>query len=133
MICNLRARFKIRGAERFCVTVIKMDCIPLISNQPVAYIVKIMSSRVSFLKDYIEQRAIEIANYMITTNATVRQTAKKYGVSKSTVHKDITDRLQQLNPSLAAQARQVLNINKAERHIRGGLATKEKYLHLERR
>lgn len=85
------------------------------------------------MKDYIEQRAIEIANYMITTNATVRQTAKKYGVSKSTVHKDITDRLQQLNPSLAAQARQVLNINKAERHIRGGLATKEKYLHLERR
>ena len=92
-----------------------------------------MSSRDIFLKDYIEQRAIEIANYMITTNATVRQTAKKYGVSKSTVHKDITDRLQQLNPSLAAQARQVLNINKAERHIRGGLATKEKYLHLERR
>lgn len=85
------------------------------------------------MKEYIEQRAIEIANYMITTNATVRQTAKKYGVSKSTVHKDITDRLQQLNPSLAAQARQVLNINKAERHIRGGLATKEKYLHLERR
>ena len=51
----------------------------------------------------------------------------------TTTHKDITDRLQQLNPSLAAQARQVLNINKAERHIRGGLATKEKYLHLERR
>ncbi|MEE1031110.1 MAG: sporulation transcriptional regulator SpoIIID [Ruminococcus sp.] len=85
------------------------------------------------MKDYIEERAVEIANYIVETKATVRSTAKKFGVSKSTVHKDITDRLQQINPSLAAQARQVLNINKAERHIRGGLATKEKYLHLEHR
>lgn len=83
------------------------------------------------MKDYIEERAIEIANYIVETKATVRSTAKKFGVSKSTVHKDITDRLQQINPSLAAQARQVLNVNKAERHIRGGLATREKYLHLE--
>ena len=81
------------------------------------------------MKDYIEERAVEIANYIIDHNATVRQTAKKFGISKSTVHKDVTDRLEDINPSLAAQARVVLNINKAERHIRGGLATKEKYLH----
>lgn len=81
------------------------------------------------MKDYIEERAIEIANYIIETNATVRQTAKKFGISKSTVHKDVTERLMQINPGLARQARQVLNLNKAERHIRGGLTTREKYLH----
>lgn len=84
-----------------------------------------------YLKDYIEQRAVEIANYIITTNATVRQTAKKFGISKSTVHKDVTERLQQINPSLATEARKVLDTNKSERHIRGGLATREKYLHME--
>ena len=72
---------------------------------------------------------MEIARYIIDNNATVRQAAKKYGISKSTVHKDVTDRLEGINPSLAAQARVVLDINKAERHIRGGLATKEKYQH----
>lgn len=81
------------------------------------------------MKEYIEARAIEIANYIIENNATVRQAAKQFGVSKSTVHKDITDRLSQINPSLAGDTRQVLDVNKSERHIRGGLATKEKYLH----
>ena len=81
------------------------------------------------MKDYIEERAIQIANYIIECNATVRQTAKTFGVSKSTVHKDVTDRLMQINPALAKQARQVLDVNKSERHIRGGMATKEKYLH----
>lgn len=81
------------------------------------------------MKEYIEQRASEIANYIIENNATVRQTAKAFGISKSTVHKDVTDRLQQINPGLAKQARQVLDVNKSERHIRGGMATKEKYLH----
>lgn len=81
------------------------------------------------LKDYIEERAVEIAEYIIETKATVRQTAKKFGVSKSTVHKDCTERLKQINPSLASEARKVLDVNKQERHIRGGLATKEKYLH----
>ena len=81
------------------------------------------------MKEYIEERAISIANYIIDHNATVRQTAKKFGISKSTVHKDVTDRLTNVNPSLAAQARVVLDINKAERHIRGGMATKEKYEH----
>lgn len=81
------------------------------------------------MKDYIEERAIDIANYIIENNATVRQTAKQFGISKSTVHKDVTDRLMQINPTLAKEARKVLDINKSERHIRGGLATKEKYLH----
>ena len=81
------------------------------------------------MKSYIEERAINIANYIIEENATVRQTAKKFGISKSTVHKDVTERLEHINPSLATRARVVLDINKSERHIRGGLATKEKYQH----
>ena len=68
-----------------------------------------------------------IANYIIDHNATVRQTAKKFGISKSTVHKDVTERLEDINPSLAAQARVVLDVNKSERHIRGGIATRRKY------
>lgn len=81
------------------------------------------------MKDYIEERAVEIAHYIIETKATVRQTAKKFGISKSTVHKDCSDRLTEINPGLAAEVRQVLDKNKSERHIRGGLATREKYLH----
>ena len=84
------------------------------------------------MKDYIEERAINIANYIIDNNATVRQTAKQFGISKSTVHKDVTDRLMQINPALAKEARKVLDVNKSERHIRGGLATREKYLHKAR-
>ncbi len=79
------------------------------------------------MKEYIEERAIEIANYIIENNATVRQTAKNFGISKSTVHKDVSDRIILINPSLAIEVRKVLNVNKSERHIRGGLATKEKY------
>lgn len=81
------------------------------------------------MKSYIEERAAEIAKYIIDNNATVRQTAKQFGISKSTVHKDVTERLIQINPSLAKEARKVLDVNKSERHIRGGLATREKYLH----
>ena len=81
------------------------------------------------MKDYIEERAVEIAEYIIENSATVRQTAKKFGIRKSTVHKDVTERLNQINPALAGQARQVLDVNKSERHIRGGMATREKYLH----
>ena len=69
------------------------------------------------MKDYIEERAINIANYIIDNNATVRQTAKQFGISKSTVHKDVTDRLMQINPALAKEARKVLDVNKSERHI----------------
>lgn len=83
----------------------------------------------NFLKTYIEERAIEIANYIIENNATVRQAAKQFGISKSTVHKDVTERLLQINLPLANEARKVLDVNKSERHIRGGLATREKYLH----
>ena len=82
------------------------------------------------MKDYIEERAVEIACYIIENNATVRQTAKEFGISKSTVHKDVTERLSLINKGLATQARQVLDLNKSERHIRGGLATKQKYLHV---
>ena len=79
------------------------------------------------MKEYIEERAVAIANYIIENNATERQTAKRFGISKSTVHKDVTERLAHINPSLAKQARIVLDINKSERHIRGGIATRKKY------
>ncbi len=81
------------------------------------------------MKGYIEERAMEIARYIIDNNSTVRQAAKHFGISKSTVHKDVSDRIQQVNPALAAEVRKVLDVNKSERHIRGGLATKEKYMH----
>ena len=81
------------------------------------------------MKTYIEKKPIKIARYIIDNNTTVRQAAKHFGISKSTVHKDVTERLAQVNPSLAAEARKVLDVNKSERHIRGGLATREKYLH----
>lgn len=81
------------------------------------------------MKEYIEERAVKLANYIIDYNATVRQAAKEFNISKSTVHKDVTDRLVHINPALASRARIILDINKSERHIRGGLATKEKYQH----
>jgi len=79
------------------------------------------------LKDYIEERALELAFYILENKATVRDAAKKFCVSKSTVHKDVTERLEQINPVLAAKLRIVLDENKAVRHIRGGMATKQKY------
>lgn len=79
------------------------------------------------LKRYIEERAIEVATYITETKATVRETAKKFSISKSTVHKDVTERLLRVNPTLAREARLVLEDNKSERHIRGGQATKKKY------
>ena len=81
------------------------------------------------MKDYIEERAVEIAYYIIEHKATVRQTAKKFGVSKSTIHKDVTERLRNIDKSLFTDVRGVLNKNLSERHIRGGIATKNKYLH----
>ncbi len=81
------------------------------------------------MKDYIEERVLELAHYIISTNSTVRAAAKKFRVSKSTVHKDVTERLLELNPGLAAEVKDVLESNKAERHLRGGMATKEKYQH----
>ncbi len=83
------------------------------------------------MKLYIEERALEIATYIIENKATVRQAAKHFGVSKSTVHKDCSERIININPALAVSVRKVLDINKSERHIRGGMATKEKYLHMK--
>jgi len=82
-------------------------------------------------KVYIEERAVNLAHYIIDNKDTVRGAAKKFGVSKSTVHKDVSERLLHINPVLAAEVRAILNENKAERHIRGGLATKLKYHHNE--
>lgn len=80
------------------------------------------------MEDTIEQRACELAEYIVQTGATVRAAAKHYGVSKSTVHKDLSQRLPQYNRVLYEKVRSVLDRNKAERHIRGGMATKHKYL-----
>lgn len=81
------------------------------------------------MADTIEERACQLAVYIIETGATVRTAAKKFGISKSTVHKDLSQRLPQYNKLLFRQVRHILDHNKAERHIRGGMATKEKYLH----
>ena len=78
-------------------------------------------------KNLIEDRAIELAHYIIDSKDTVRGAAKKFGISKSTVHKDVSDRLKKINPMLAQQVRIIPDENKAERHIRGGMATKLKY------
>ena len=77
----------------------------------------------------IEERAIYLAHYIIDSKDTVRGAAKKFGISKSTVHKDVSERLLKINPALAREVRFILDANKAERHIRGGLATKLKYEH----
>ena len=77
----------------------------------------------------IEKIVKILAIYIIETKSTVRQTAKKFNISKSTVHKDISERLEKINPSLAIEAKKVLETNKSERHIRGGMATKLKYQH----
>ena len=81
-------------------------------------------------KYYIDERAVKLAHYIIDSKDTVRGAAKRFGISKSTVHKDITERLKKINPSLAKEAKKVLDENKAERHIRGGEATRQKYMHI---
>ena len=75
----------------------------------------------------MEARACDLAEYLLDNNATVRAAAKQFGVSKSTVHKDLTERLEKIDPALYQQVRQLLDRNKAERHIRGGMATRRKY------
>lgn len=79
------------------------------------------------MNDYILQRVLDIAKYIVEQQTTVRQTATVFGVSKSTVHKDMTERLPSVNPSLADQIKEILDYNKSVRHIRGGEATKKKY------
>lgn len=80
------------------------------------------------MKGIVEERAAMLGEYIIQSGATVRSAAKKFGVSKSTVHKDVSQRLKVLNPALYRKVRCILDTNKSERHIRGGLATKNKYL-----
>lgn len=84
------------------------------------------------MKDYIEQRVTELAHYIIDHNATVRQAAARFAVSKSTVHKDIRSRLQNIDLDLYDQVSEILEFNLSERHIRGGKATKEKYKKLKK-
>ncbi len=79
------------------------------------------------MKDYIEQRVLDIAQYIIESGATVRKTADVFKVSKSTVHKDVSERLEKIDLSVWEQVKEILDKNKAERHIRGGIATKMKY------
>ncbi|HAB01213.1 MAG TPA: sporulation transcriptional regulator SpoIIID [Ruminococcaceae bacterium] len=76
-----------------------------------------------------EERAVLLGEYIVENKTTVRAAAKEFCISKSTVHKDVTERLRKINPQLCAQVKTVLDVNKAQRHIRGGLATKEKYAH----
>lgn len=79
------------------------------------------------MKGNIEERAVVLAQYIIEHRTTVRAAAKQFGISKSTVHKDLSERLPGINRALYLQAKQVLEENKAQRHIRGGMATKKKY------
>lgn len=79
------------------------------------------------MRENAQGRAVILGEYIIETGATVRAAAKKFHVSKSTVHKDVSDRLQKVNPQLYGEVRQILEVNKAQRHIRGGIATREKY------
>lgn len=85
----------------------------------------------SVSRNLIDERAIELAHYIIDSKDTVRGAAKKFGISKSTVHKDVSERLKKINPILAREVRMILDENKAERHIRGGMATKLKYSNLK--
>lgn len=79
------------------------------------------------MKDYIQKRVLDICSYILESKATVRQVAAVFGVSKSTVHKDMTERLPQINKNLFAEVKAILEENKAERHLRGGEATRQKY------
>lgn len=79
------------------------------------------------MQEYIRRRVLEASAYILESAATVRQAAQVFGVSKSTIHKDMVERLPRINPQLALQVRNILEMNKAERHIRGGEATRKKY------
>lgn len=80
------------------------------------------------MKGIVEERAVELGEYILESRATVRSAAKKFGISKSTVHKDVSQRLKNVNPVLYREVKEILEINKSERHIRGGMATRNKYL-----
>lgn len=84
------------------------------------------------MKGLVEERAAMLGEYIIESKATVRSAAKKFGISKSTVHKDVSQRLKSVNPNMYKEVRQILDTNKNQRHIRGGIATRNKYLMLKR-
>ena len=84
------------------------------------------------MNQLVEERALKVANYIIRNNTTVRKAAKNFGVSKSTIHKDVTERLKKLNLSLYSKVKVVMEINKASRHIHGGQATKIKYMNYQK-
>jgi len=84
------------------------------------------------IKGTYTERCELLAEYLITNNATVRITAKRFGISKSTVHKDVTEKLMRINPSMYGEVKEILDKNKAERHLRGGEATKQKYMSVKR-
>ena len=105
-------------------TIFPMKCICItIIEQPEGNCVKTM----------VEARAIELGEYIVQSGATVRNAAKKFGISKSTVHKDVSDRLKYIDPQLHRQVKAVLDTNTAQRHIRGGMATKQKYSEARRK
>ena len=79
------------------------------------------------MKECVEDRAVELGEYIVENKATVRAAAKVFGISKSTVHMDVAKRLEKISPGLYNEVREVLDVNKAQRHLRGGLATREKY------
>ncbi len=81
------------------------------------------------MRGTVDKRTVILGEYIVENKATVRDTAKNFGISKSTVHKDVSQRLKSIDPQLYGEVKEVLNINKAQRHIRGGMATREKYLH----
>lgn len=85
------------------------------------------------MKGIVEERAAMLGEYIIESKATVRSAAKKFGISKSTVHKDVSQRLKSVNPNLYKEVREILDTNKNQRHIRGGIATRNKYLMLKRK
>lgn len=85
------------------------------------------------MKTLVESRALELGEYIASSGATVRSAAKKFGISKSTVHKDVSERLKRIDPLLHREVKLVLDTNKAQRHIRGGLATREKYDQVRRK
>ena len=83
------------------------------------------------MKGLVEERAAMLGKYIIESKATVRKAAQKFGISKSTVHKDVSQRLKYINPKLYKEVKFILQLNKSQRHIRGGLATKKKYINLK--
>lgn len=83
------------------------------------------------MNEVVEERAVELGEYIVANKSTVRATAKAFGISKSTVHTDVAQRLKKVSPSLYHEVREILEVNKAQRHIRGGMATKEKYKKLK--